>query len=76
VSFTLAFVLQLRKKHGKTSVLDICKLLEVKQHMYFSIKEKPLVYVFQDIKDVLSLWSDHDLKHFFTEFLEHCDQQA
>jgi hypothetical protein len=40
------------------------------------MKEKPLVYVLQDVRDVFPVWSDHDSKHFFTEFLEHCDKQA
>jgi hypothetical protein len=50
-SYTLAFAIQLRKKHGKTSVrvvLDICKLLEVTEHTRFSVKEN-LWFIFSRI---------------------------
>jgi len=49
--YTLAFASQWSKKHGKTSVrvvLDICKLLEVTEHMHYSIKEN-LWFIFSRI---------------------------
>ena len=57
-SFTLAFALQLRKKHGKTSVRVLSQLQSVAVHIVYQRREEMILFSLQFLKEICFQFTD------------------